>query len=58
MIIQNNHARHTRNNTPTTHLLQSAVHVADAAHVLEADEASLALVLGNLVRLLTERRRS
>lgn len=41
-----------------TNLLQSAVHVADAAHVLKADEASLALVLGDRVRLLTKRRRS
>lgn len=41
-----------------TNLLQRAVHVADAAHVLEADEARLALVLGYLRRLLPERRRS
>lgn len=38
------------------HLLQRAVHVADATHVLEADEPRLALVLGNLRRLLPERR--
>lgn len=48
----------TLHKTPSsTHLLKRAVHVADAAHVLEADEARLALVLGYLVGLLPEGRR-
>lgn len=45
------------NNKKPTNLLQSAVHVADTAHVLEANEARLALVLDDLVGLLPKRRR-
>lgn len=53
-----NEPMNTRVKNNFSHLLESAVHVADAPHVLEPHEARLALVLGYLVRLLPERRSS
>lgn len=49
--------RHNAQQGKAAYLLQSAVHIADAAHVFEANKAGLALVLGYLVRLLPERCR-